>query len=995
MDAKTMTIFIRANIDNLSKNLANVEKNMDKVFGKNTMKLSKNFALGLGAAAAALGAFGAACINAADKEQETIRMYTSLIGSAKEAKALMADLSNWGTNVPFNMDEMENTAKKLLATGVAAQDLIPILDNLGNAAAMTGSGQAGIDAMTDAISRMSMTGTASSKDMKMLINNQVDAYGYLAKYLNTDVATAMDMVKNKSVDSGTVINALMKGMETDFKGGMDNIEKSLSGMLGTIQYNLGEAMEDIGGALMDSFGITDIMAKATEAVRKFTVAIKTYGVRETLENFVPPWLEGTILAIAAAMLGAAVPAILAMAASLGSAVVAALPFIAGAAAIAAVAFVVYKAWEPLGDLFSNVWSYIVTSCTKACNSVLNTLYGFVQKAINYLRPVFDLFGMDAAADRWSAAVSKKLQVTSGNIVTANEKQKAASNGMDMSVDDIMTKLKGSGKTIFDVPDLIADTKWKGWHGKAPEVTTGAGGTDKKISSIEKNTAAIAKSTTSGKIAVDKMRALQGKIAFYAADGTNCMRTIGMALEGTPFEGVINVDTAYEIAKKEGLDRGTDYTPKAGDTILVGGYDKYGNWDPRMHAAMVTENNGVIQNGKSHNGVYESGLTPQQMFGDDITGYIATSQLFGDSYDAVGKKSAKSLVQQAAEWAEKLNAIKDKAKEIATEVNNRLELVGLKGVRRDLIEVNQEAKKNISDMENRYRDMSLEFQKADALEQEAMKQAWKDAGIAFEELENKKVAFAAQTAKERQLIEAETQQKIKDLNYERQKFIDDLDEAKKDGDFTRAYDLLNTEEALNDLRLENAKNFVDGYISVWKTAHTGYIDALKNSIGEVNSSFESFFQSVLSGKKNLGDAFVDLLSSFVSMVQEMVARWAAAELTEKIFGGFRKKDNTSSGGGGSFLGNLGGAIVSSLFSIPGKASGGVASGLTLVGEYGPELVRFNSPSRVFNNRDTRALLGGGGNVNMYVNTPDAESFKQSRAQITSGLAAMVARGRRNS
>ena len=198
-----------------------------------------------------------------------------------------------------------------------------------------------------------------------------------------------------------------------------------------------------------------------------------------------------------------------------------------------------------------------------------------------------------------------------------------------------------------------------------------------------------------------------------------------------------------------------------------------------------------------------------------------------------------------------------------------------------------------------------------------------------------------------------------------------------------------------MRLENAKSFVDGYISVWKTAHTGYIDALKNSIGEVNSSFESFFQSVLSGKKNLGDAFVDLLSSFVSMVQEMVARWAAAELTEKIFGGLRKKENSTSGGGGSFLGTLGGAIVSSIFSIPGKASGGVANGLTLVGEHGAELVRFNSPSRVFNNRDTRALLGGGGNVNMYVNTPDAESFKQSRAQITSGLAAMVARGRRNS
>lgn len=980
-----MTVYVRANIDNLSKNLSKVSKSMEKVFGRDTMRMSKSFALGIGVAATALAAFGAACVKAADKEKETISMYTSLLGSAKEAKKLMQDLSNWGTNVPFDMDAMENIAKKLLSTGVAAEDLIPILNNVGNAAAMTGSGQAGIDAMTDAIARMSMTGTATSKDMKALINNQVDAYGYLAKYLNTDVATAMEMVSKKSVDSGTFISAMMQGMEKDFAGGMDNIEKSLSGMLGTMKYNIGEAMEDIGGSLIDSLGITEMMAKATEAVRKFAVAIKQYGVRETLEEFIPPWLEGTILVVAAAILGAAVPALIAMASAAASAVVAMLPFMAAAAAIAAVAYVVYKAWEPLGDLFGNVWSYIVSTCTKACNSVLNTLYGFVQKALNYLKPVFSLFGMDDAAQRWSDAVSEKLKVTAEGVITANEQQKKASEGMGLSVDEIMAKLKGSGKTIFDVPDIATDTQYKGWHGKKVEGAISDGGTAKKVAAIDKN-------INAGKIAVDKMRDLQGKIAFYAADGTNCMRTIGMALEGTPFEGVVNVDKAYDIGKSEGLDRGIDYEYKAGDIILVGGYDKQGKWDPRMHAAMVTENGGVIQNGKSHDGVYESDFTPQQMFGSNITGYIATSELFakGGSYDKAGSKSTKNLAQKTAMWMASLNAIKDKAEDIATDVNNRLELVGLKGVRRDFVELNQESKKNVAEMVKRYRDMALEYQKADKLEQEAMKQSWRDAGIAFEELEHNKITFAEQSAKERQLIEEETQQKIKDLNYERQKFTDDLEEARKEGEMARVQELLNTDSAINDLRLENAKEFVDGYISIWKTANTTYEEALKSSIGNINSAFENFFQNVLEGKENLGTAFVDLLSSFVKMVQEMVARWAAAQLTEKIFG----IKNPGGGGGSS---NIGASLASSAYTIfvSGKAGGGVANGLTLVGERGPELVRFNSPSRVFNNRDTRALLGGGGNVNMYVNTPDAESFKQSRAQISSSLAAMVARGRRNS
>ena len=52
-DSKTMTIFVKADIENFSKNIANVEKNMNSVFGIKTMKMSKTFAKGLAAAASA------------------------------------------------------------------------------------------------------------------------------------------------------------------------------------------------------------------------------------------------------------------------------------------------------------------------------------------------------------------------------------------------------------------------------------------------------------------------------------------------------------------------------------------------------------------------------------------------------------------------------------------------------------------------------------------------------------------------------------------------------------------------------------------------------------------------------------------------------------------------------------------------------------------------------------------------------------------------------
>lgn len=128
-----------------------------------------------------------------------------------------------------------------------------------------------------------------------------------------------------------------------------------------------------------------------------------------------------------------------------------------------------------------------------------------------------------------------------------------------------------------------------------------------------------KATVNGASFIDNMRSLEGKIPYKAEDGTNCMRTIGIALAGTPFEGQINVDQAVATGEELGLLRSpNNYTSKAGDIAIV----EDGN-----HAVMVTEDGGTIQNGASANGVYESKLSPAEMFGK-VKYYIETSSLDG-------------------------------------------------------------------------------------------------------------------------------------------------------------------------------------------------------------------------------------------------------------------------------------------------------------------------------------------------------------------------------
>ena len=71
----------------------------------------------------------------------------------------------------------------------------------------------------------------------------------------------------------------------------------------------------------------------------------------------------------------------------------------------------------------------------------------------------------------------------------------------------------------------------------------------------------------------------------------------------------------------------------------------------------------------------------------------------------------------------------------------------------------------------------------------------------------------------------------------------------------------------------------------------------------------------------------------------------------------------------------------LSSIPPFANGGVARGLSLVGEKGPELVNFGSPSRVFSNAESSGMMGGV-TINNTVNAPGA--VEGTAAQIKQQL-----------
>lgn len=134
-------------------------------------------------------------------------------------------------------------------------------------------------------------------------------------------------------------------------------------------------------------------------------------------------------------------------------------------------------------------------------------------------------------------------------------------------------------------------------------------------------------------------------------------------------------------------------------------------------------------------------------------------------------------------------------------------------------------------------------------------------------------------------------------------------------------------------------------------------------------FGEMFQSTMGGMLNgtgitldgMAGQFADFAKSIIKEMTQIIIKGLIMKAVTGIFGGGGTISGSSFGLGSTPSGMFsGGSILPSVNSgtIGLFANGGTANGWAIVGENGPELVKFNSPGRVYNNNDTRSMLGGG-------------------------------------
>ena len=490
----------------------------------------------------------------------------------------------------------------------------------------------------------------------------------------------------------------------------------------------------------------------------------------------------------------------------------------------------------------------------------------------------------------------------------------------------------------------------------------------------------------------------GKAYSLGADGTwatDCGKLFADSVKETFGKDVPRyVPSIMDAAAAAGAwhPAGDGYTPQAGDGVVVLGDNHI----------VISDGNGGYTGANSSTGV----VAKQSVEGDfgAVTGYVDTAKLVGTSAsasasnDALKNANARALANSnlVAEARAKNEEVYQKKLAEA----ERNQTIRVRKMNEDITKLDLER------TGDRLQLIKTESDAQKAQIEDNVREYTKAVG-------DKKLAEKKAEAERLKLV-ADTEQKIRELAYtQTTEALDHQSNLVKLGHLTQeqsdailaeqlqAYIDYSKDELANaqmtaTQRLQIEKNLVEAQQKLWEMAGrnlksrlkeaarqyqeetVNYADLAKSTfdstMSNINSTWTSNLEAMATGTKSFSKGlisiFKDMTNSIIKMMVNLSFQQYLQPKLQSLFGrvaggigniGIGRGNVSSFSGGGSFRAAFTGNSMGKF------ASGGVApTGMTLVGENGPELLQFNASHRIYNASQTRKMLGGNQGNNVTVN-----------------------------
>jgi tape measure domain-containing protein len=149
------------------------------------------------AAAASIGFAGFNIVKAGAQFEQTQVAFETMLGTAEQATKTLDELSQFAASTPFELGQLEEASKRLLAYGTTADNLIPTLKMLGDITA--GVGMEKLPQLILAFGQVQAATKLTGAELRQFAEAGVPLLGTLASQLGKTEAEIIDMVSDGAI----------------------------------------------------------------------------------------------------------------------------------------------------------------------------------------------------------------------------------------------------------------------------------------------------------------------------------------------------------------------------------------------------------------------------------------------------------------------------------------------------------------------------------------------------------------------------------------------------------------------------------------------------------------------------------------------------------------------------------------------------------------------------------------------------------------------------
>lgn len=862
-----LLVKIGADTSDLRKELNATKRQIKTAFGSDALDLSNKSLAVLGGIGAGLAALGVASVKAGASLQSTKTAFTNMLGSAEKAQDFLAKMQDFAAKTPFEFSQVSQAAQKFIAFGFSAEQVIPTLTAVGDAAAGVGLGAEGINRITLALGQMAAKSKVQAGEMMQLTETGIPAWKMLADQIGVSVPEAMSMVSKGAIDAATGITALVGGMEQSFGGMMDQQSQTISGTWSTLMDGLEQSAAQVGLQLAEALNLTGIFQSLGDMLTNFAATVQSSGLTEALMTAIPPEFQAGILLIVSTLTGLAIPAIglfvakvALMAAPFVAAVAAAAPFIGVAAAMVTALYAIWKSGMTVEDVLGTMGIKMET-VTRAVDSVQAMISAAAQTIIANLQAMEPVFTLVAAV--MGAAFYASLQIIGAVVNGVLNFISVLSECVTWILNAFTYLVEGIGSCIDEVGSILSDM----------------------ADSILPSWASSGLSTIANFVseAISWLSSLIQKIV----ETNNALGSMGGEGGGDGGGGgSAPAKREFKLPDFSNLRGGGEDIPVPSGGGGGGGGGRGGSSGGADQLA-----NAAAQTSKSIEEEWFRTFQTKSALVDrwykEETDELEKSRSANENYERDKTRLAELYAQKRldalSEEQAKARELMNKARDLSFDaVTAKLTLYGSKQ-EQEVMKMQSDMEKAVASIDDKYAKLSQDFISLTSAEKAVFLNALKEKGIAYEQTSANEIAFDKQANLEKAAAYKSYMEEQNAYFAQGKDIQAALDEAYNQNSLALLQETLTAEMALRQSNIDAEKSLMDTYQEAYMNAHMGTLELIADMASTTLSGLETAFTDILTGAKNAKDAFLDLGKAMLKTIASYFSQMLSGMLVTALFG----------------------------------------------------------------------------------------------------------------